>query len=121
MFQIIDEGFEADRLTQSIIQIRDFLGLYNAELARILGVHCDDVAQLGARHLLDPSSQSWQQALLLRTSYQLLYDRCNGDGAAMNHWLRRSHSILKPSPLMAMVDHQGLVQVHNYLSEYIDQ
>ncbi|MFW2372343.1 MAG: hypothetical protein ACN4GM_04425 [Gammaproteobacteria bacterium] len=117
LFQITDTTIDPARLTQSVLQIRDFLDLYNAELARILTVQCADIGRLGvARTYLEVDTIAWQQALLLRSSYQMLYDWQQGDSVAMNHWLRKSHAELKPSPLLLMVDHAGLQKVHDYLS-----
>ena len=116
MFQIIDTSTDPARLTQSILQARDLLGIYNAELARILGVTCADVGRLGvARHYLVPETRAWQQALLLRSTYQLLYERLEGNSVAMNHWLRKAHPDMMPTPLLLMVDHEGLPVVHDYL------
>lgn len=115
-FQISDNGNDPARLTQSVLQIRDLLDLYNAELARILTVQCADIGRLGvARNYLEVGSPAWQQALLLRSSYQMLFNWLEGDSAVMNHWLRKSHPDLKPSPLLLMVDHAGLQRVHDYL------
>ena len=116
LFQITDTGNDPARLTQAVLQIRDMLDLYNAELARILSLQCADIGQLGtARFYLAEDSPAWRQALLLRSSFQMLYDWYDGDGVAMNHWLRKSHAELKPSPLLLMVDHSGLQRVHDYL------
>lgn len=119
-FQITDSGGDPARLTQSVLQIRDILNLYNAELARILTLQCADVGRLGvARNYLEAGSSTWRQALLLRSSYQLLYNWLEGDSVAMNHWLRKSHPDLKPSPFLLMVDHGGLHRVHDYLLKQI--
>ena len=116
MFQITDTGTDPSRLTQSILQIRDLLGLYNAELARILSVQCADVGRLGvAQNYLETDTPAWRQALLLRSTYQRLYDWQQGDGVAMNHWLRKSHPDMSPTPLMLMVDHGGLQTVYDFL------
>lgn len=116
MFQITDTGMDPARLTQSILQIRDQLDLYNAELARILRVQCADVGRLGvAQQNLEVDTPAWQQALLLRSTFQMLYERYDGNGVSINHWLRKSHPYMKPTPLLLMVDHGGLQYVHDYL------
>lgn len=121
MFQITDTGTDPARLTQSVLQIRDFLNLYNAELARILCLNCADITQLGvARHYLEVDTAAWEQALLFRETYQILFKRHQGNGVAMNHWLRKWHAVMKPSPLLLMVDFSGLQTVHDYLLSETD-
>jgi len=120
LLPILDTGTDPARLTQAVLQIRDMLDLYNAELARILMVQCADIGRLGVgRIYLEKDTPAWQQALLLRHSYQMLYECHEGDGVAMNHWLRKSHPELKPSPLLLMVDHGGLQSIHDYLSDQL--
>lgn len=104
------------RLTQSVLQIAEMLGLNRAELSRLLHLKCGDVGQLGAaREMLQPGSPSWRQALLLVRFYQALYRKMAGDGVAMWRWLRRPNSVLGGVPLMLLVDDDRLDQVLEFL------
>lgn len=105
-----------ERLTRSVLQVTEMLGLYRAELARVLGLRCEDVGSLADRRsILGPGSDAWRNALMLVHLYELLYDHHGGDGAAMFHWLRVPCSQLGGVPLLMMVDEGCLEQVLAHL------
>lgn len=107
----------ADRLTQSVIQVTEMLGLYRAELARVLGLRCGDVGALAdGKSLLTPASEAWERATMLVRVYELLYDSQDGDGTAMYRWLRIPCRQLGGVPLLLMVDGGRMSQVLAYLA-----
>ena len=107
---------EPQKRTQAVLQITDMLGLYQAELARILGINCPDIGELAsARRHLEPDSEAWQQAGLLIRFYQALYDRLSGDGVAMRNWLRIEHEALQGVPHLQMVDDGELEKIVAWL------
>jgi hypothetical protein len=84
VYQIAETFDEPRRLTQAVLQIVDMLGLYQAELARILLLKCGDIGRLAAaRQSLEPATPAWKQALLLVRCYRALYVIKDGDGVAM--------------------------------------
>lgn len=92
------------------------LDLYQAELARVLHLKCGDIGELAsARRSLVTGTESWKQALLLVQFYRLLYDRMNGDGIAMRHWLRVENTALGAVPHLMIVDDDRLMDVVSYL------
>ncbi len=112
MFEIDSVTDDPRRLTQAVLQITRMLDLYQAELARILGIKCDDIGRLAnARQCLQPDTDAWQQALLFVRFYQLLFNRLDGDGVAMRHWLRRSDRQLDGVPHLLIVDEGRLCEV----------
>ncbi len=99
------------RLTQSVLQITDMLGMYQAELARILRCQCTDIGRLASgRACLQRDTPAWRQALLLVECYQLLFRLCRGEEAGMINWLRRQRPQWQTSAHLMMVDH-GETQV----------
>lgn len=53
----------ARQLARSLMQVVGLLGMYHAELARVLHVHCADVGLLASgQHFLAPGSDAWRQA-----------------------------------------------------------
>jgi len=115
MFEI-PEGIEASprRLTQAVLQAADLLGLYNAELARVLGLMCGDIGRIAsARDTLTPGTDACQKALLFLRIYRALYVEKKGNEAAMYNWLRIRQAQLGEAPLIVMVDHGGLGEVVN--------
>lgn len=116
MAEMLEIAGEVDaspaRLTQSVLQVAEMLGLNRAELSRLLHLKCDEVGQLGAaRATLEPDSRPWRQALLLVRFYRTLYLKTGGDGVAMWRWLRRPNAALGGTPLMLLVDDDRLAEV----------
>ena len=115
VFEIQNKLAGPRQITQSVLQICDMLGMYQAELARILHLQCGDIGQLAnAKAVLEQDSESWQQAGLFLEFYQLLYQYFEGDGVAMRNWLRKENKELGGSPLLIMVDDLNIEKVIHY-------
>lgn len=111
----------AHKLTQSVIQITEMLGMYRAELARVLHIKCEDVGRLAdERQNLEPDTESWEQAILFVRVYEMLYEYCEGDEVAMCHWLRSMNKTLAGEPLLLIVDDDKLQQVLIFLETKIE-
>lgn len=107
------------RLTQTVIQITEMLCMYQAELARILGVQCADIGEMAnGKRVIETESDIWTQAKRFVEVYEVLYHHCKGDGVAMRNWLRRSNSELNGVPLLLMVDENKLETVLGYLKKH---
>lgn len=117
MFYIDDDVFESrEKLTPAILQIAELLGMYNAELARALGLRCQDIGELSLpRCYLVEDSPAWQRARLLVRLYQWLYQRMEGDAIAMYRWLRVNDPQLKGVPLLLIVDDDRIEWLVNTL------
>jgi hypothetical protein len=116
VYQIAKTFDEPRRLTQAVLQIVDMLGLYQAELARILLLKCGDIGRLAAaRQSLEPATPAWKQALLLVRCYRALYVIKDGDGVAMRHWLRVPDGTLGGVPHLLIVDDGRLADVVTFL------
>jgi hypothetical protein len=103
-----------------VLQIIALLGLFQAELARVLHLKCGDIGELAAaRRCLEPDTEAWQQALLLVRCYRALYASMAGDGVAMQHWLRVENETLGGVPHLLIVDDDRLQEVVMYL-EHVD-
>ena len=112
VYQIAETFDEPRRLTQAVLQIVEMLGLYQAELARILRLRCGDIGRLAAaQQNLEPATPAWEQALLLVRCYRALYVVQHGDGVAMRHWLRVPDATLGGVPHLLMVDDGRLADV----------
>jgi hypothetical protein len=99
-----------------VLQAAELLGLYRAELARMLPLQCGDIGRLSAaRELLVQGSRSWQQAVLFIRFYRALFAVMEGDGAAMCHWLRAPDLELEGVPLLLLVDDNRLAGVLEYV------
>ncbi len=104
------------RLSQSVVQAGEMLGLVRAEVARILEFKCESISALyDGKLVLEEGTIAWTQAVLFIRFYQTLYDQMEGDGAKMIHWLRAQNRELDNSPFYLMIDEGKLAQVLNYL------
>ncbi len=117
MHALTDEVFSsAAKLTPAVLQVAEMLGMYRAELARVLHLLCEDIGDLAdINTLLEPNSLAWQQAVLFIQFYQTLYDYLQGDEVAIYHWLRAENRKLKGVPLMLIVDEDKLHEVLDFI------
>jgi len=115
----IDKPFESERkLSQSVIQVTELLGMYQAELARILGQQCGDIGELtSGKRCIKQDSKAWRQAVLFIETYNFLYDYFEGDSIAMYHWMRADNKHLKGTPHFLIVDDGRLELIHDYLEQ----
>ena len=99
-----------------MIQIIDFLNMYQAELARVLNVQCSDIGELSSgQRCLQPETTEWKQALLFVRLYQILYERFDGDESLIIHWLRVDNKQLHKSPHLLIVDDNKLEEVVKFV------
>lgn len=107
-------------LTQQVIFITHQLGMYQAELARVLHVQCPEVGRLGAgQAVLEAGTRAWDQACLFIDFYQRLSDKLQGDEVSMYHWLRAENSGLGGVPLLLIIDDDRLEEVVRFLDSNI--
>lgn len=112
LITLVEASRNEKMLSQSVLQITQMLGLYHAELARILHLNCADIGELAeGKSSLVKNSPQWTQALKWVQFYECLYAHCRGEEAAMCHWLRRPHGALGSVPLYAMVDEGRIDEV----------
>ncbi len=102
--------------TQQLLQVLAMLDLFQAEGARILHLHCADIAAMGnARARLQPHTEGWRRAADLIALYQSLYRHLHGDGVQMRHWLRRQHPKFAQTPHLMLIDEDRLPELLAYL------
>lgn len=117
VFKIADPQGDPRKLSQAVIQITELLGLFQAEMARVLHLQCGDIGQLSnGQSCLQPDTKAWEQALLFVKFYHLLYTKFNGDGVAMRHWLRVEHETLAATPHQLIIDDDHLLKVIEHLN-----
>ena len=116
VFQITTAVDDPRALTQAVLQITTMLDMFQAELARVLHVNCGDIGQLSCgRQVLETGTQSWDQAQLFVRFYQGLYQRMDGDGVSMRHWLRVESKALKGVPHLLIVDDDRLTELVSFV------
>ena len=119
VFEIQADVHEPCGLTRSVLQIVALLGLFQAELARVLRLKCGDIGELAsARRCLEPDTEAWEQALLFVRFYRALYAGMGGNGVAMRHWLRVDNEALGGVPHLLIIDEDRLQEVVVYLEDF---
>ena len=115
----IANPFENERkLSQSVLQVIELLGMYHAELARILGQQCGYIGELtSGKRCINENTDVWDRAVLFIDTYHQLYDYFEGDGVAMYHWMRAHNKHLNGTPHFLIVDGHKLQAIHDYLSQ----
>ena len=116
LIKLSDVSHSTSVLTPAVLQVSHMLGLYHAELARILKLQCADVGELAnAQQFLEVNSIAWQQAEKFILLFESLYLKFHGNEALMCNWLRKQNSILNGIPLYLMVDEGFIDNCLNYL------
>lgn len=106
------------RLSPAVLQAAEMLGLYGAELARILHLNCKDIGHLAAaQRQLVMHSKAWHQACLFIRLYRALFRAFNGHGPSICHWLRAHNHALSGSPLLLIVDQDQLTTVLTHVQQ----
>lgn len=118
MFKITEPFSSERKISQSVIQVIEQLGMYHAELARILGQQCGDIGELtSGKSCIKTNSTAWQQAVLFINTYHQLYDYFQGDDVAIYHWMRTHNKSLGGTPHFLIVDEGKLQLIYDYLSQ----
>ena len=99
-------------LIASVNHATDSLGLYRAELARILCLKCGDVSDsIHLKTLLSDNIELQKKAERFVAFHELLENRFPGDSVAMLHWFRKENTNLCTTPFLAIVDDGRLEDV----------
>ena len=116
MHALSDEVFDSPaRLTPAVLQAAEMLGMYRAELARVLQLQCQDIGAFAEmKKLLEADTPAWRQACLFIRLYQSLYEHFQGEEVAIYHWLRAENKSLQGVPLLLIVDENKLAQVLDF-------
>lgn len=112
----------ADKLTPRVLQIAEMLGLYGAELARILHLQCADISKMvAAKKLITRDMVAWPRAILFIEFYQALHSLMQGNDVLIYHWLRANNPELNGIPLLLMVDDDKLGAVTDFVRKELEQ
>lgn len=102
-------------LAKALLNAAQQLGLNQAELAQVLGVHRTAVSRLKQQLSLDPSSKQGELALLLIRLARALFAVTGGDPVWMRHFMQSPNQITGQIPAQQIHSIQGLVTVVQFL------
>lgn len=98
-------------LAKAVLRAAEQLGLRQAELAAVLGIHRTAVSRLKQNPALDPHSKAGELALLLIRVARALFALTGGDEEWMRHFLRTPNRLTGAVPAEQLQSIQGLVTV----------
>lgn len=98
-------------LAKAVLRAAEQLGLKQAELGAVLGIHRTAVSRLKSRPALDPESKQGELALLLIRVARALYALTGGDKDWIRHFMRSPNKLTGGVPAEQINSIQGLTAV----------
>ncbi len=102
-------------LAKAVLKAAEQLGLKQAELAAVLGIHRTAVSRLRQTPSLDPDSKAGELALLLIRVARSLYALTGGDEVWIRHFMRTPNKLTGGVPAQQIAHIQGLVAVLQFV------
>ncbi len=102
-------------LAKAVLNAADQLGLKQAELAAVLGIHRTAISRLKQNPALDPKSKQGELALLLIRIARALFALTGGDKDWIKHFMHSQNQVTGGIPAKQMETIQGLMQVLNFV------
>lgn len=105
----------ASVLAKAVLSAADQLGLKQAELAAVLGIHRTAVSRLKQSPTLDPKSKQGELALLLIRIARALFALTGGDKDWIRHFMHSPNQATGGIPARQIESIQGLIQVLHFV------
>ncbi len=102
-------------LAKAVLRAAAQLGLRQAELGAVLGIHRTAVSRLKQGHTLDPASKQGELALLLIRLARALHALTGGDDEWIRHFMRTPNRVTAGVPAEQITSIQGLMTVLQFL------
>lgn len=102
-------------LAKAVLRAGAQLGLTQAELGAVLGLHRSAISRLKQNPALDPESKQGELALLLIRMARALYALTGGDAGWMRHFMRSPNHATGGVPAEQMASIQGLMRVLQFV------
>lgn len=102
-------------LAKAVLRAADQLGLKQAQLAAVLGMHRTAVSRLKQTASLSPQSKQGELALLLIRMARALFALTGGDREWMQHFMRTPNSETGGVPVQQIESIQGLLTVLQFV------
>lgn len=102
-------------LAKAVLRAAAQLGLKQADLAAVLGMHRTAISRLKQNPSLDPASKQGELALLLIRVARALFALTGGDQDWMQHFMRTHNTATQGVPAQQISSVQGLVTVLQFV------
>ncbi|RZT98731.1 helix-turn-helix protein [Advenella incenata] len=102
-------------LAKAVLRAAEQLGLKQAELAAVLGMHRTAISRLKTTASLDPDSKQGELALLLLRLARALFALTGGDQEWIRHFMRSPNKITGGIPAAQIETIQGMTTVLQFV------
>ena len=102
-------------LAKAVLKAAEQLGLKQAELASVLGIHRTAVSRLKQNPSLDPGSKQGELALLLLRIARALFALTGGDQDWIRHFMRTHNTVTGGVPAKQIETIQGIATVLQFV------
>lgn len=102
-------------LAKAVLKASEQLGLKQAELAAVLGLHRTAISRLKQNPSLDPQSKQGELALLLIRLARALFALTGGDEAWIRHFMQTPNKVTGGIPAQQIESIQGLMTVLQFV------
>ena len=102
-------------LAKAVLNVAEQLGLKQADLAAVLGVHRTAVSRLKRHPVIDPNSKQGELALLLIRMARALFALTGGDKVWISHFMHTPNRVTGGVPAKQIESIQGLVAVLQFV------
>lgn len=102
-------------LAKAVLRAAEQLGLKQAELAAVLGMHRTAISRLKTTSSLDPYSKQGELALLLLRLARALFALTGGDQEWIRHFMRTPNKITGGIPATQIETIQGMTTVLQFV------
>ncbi len=102
-------------LAKAVLKAAAQLGLKQAELASVLGMHRTAISRLKSHPTLDPQSKQGELALLLIRIARALFALTGGDNDWIKHFMHTPNKVTGGVPAEQITSIQGLMRVLQFV------
>ncbi|MGB6006863.1 MbcA/ParS/Xre antitoxin family protein [Castellaniella sp.] len=102
-------------LAKAVLRAGDQLGLRQAQLAAVLGMHRTAVSRMKTAQSLDPDSKQGEIALLLIRVARALFALAGGDAVWIRHFMQSPNTVTGGVPAEQIRTIQGLMTVLRFV------
>lgn len=102
-------------LAKALLSASEQLGLKQAELASVLGVHRTAISRLKQKQALDPLSKQGEIALFVIRIARALFALTGGDAEWIKHFMRTHNTVTGAVPAKQITSIQGLMTVAQFV------
>lgn len=102
-------------LAKAVLRAADELGLKQAQLASVLGIHRTAISRLKNNPSLEPNSKQGELALLLIRVARAVFALTGGDKAWIQHFMHSPNKVTGGVPAQQITTIQGLISVLQFV------